>query len=950
MIKKLLHIQLAIISMLCVNAWAVDCTELWPGGAQTNNNSGLLKFEEGSKLVNNPSTTVFTKNLDDSSSKSCVSVSCVKSGSSAPTSAYSSFPNGSSDEISGTETIISPTSYNTLTIEVGATVTLNPGDYTFKNDLIIKENVTIIVSSGVVRLLVKQKLEIGEGSSINTTGMPSQLLLLANQDIIIKENATVKALIYAKQTLEIGEDSQITGAVSGKNVTLKKDSQVTYDSSSVNNSDFGGFCSGAVSGSDHLSLSHSGSAVTCAPETVTLTAHSADHSAYTSYLSSVTLSTSTNHGDWSIILGNGTLNNGTANDGAASYSFVAEDNGSVQLGLANTSIETLNINATDGSISETSGTALATEDQDLNFSANGLRFLANSVASSIGTQTSGKNSDLSPDAQTLELQAIRTSNSGTCEAALVNSHDIELAYECRDPGTCSTGIRATINGTNIGANSSGSINNYESVTLNFGGTADSTATFTLNYPDAGELRLYARYNIPNAGPVTGNSNSFVVKPVGLCIEATETNSVCASADPTILACNAFKKTDEAFNLRIKGVAWDGSLESNSALCSGNATTPNFQLDNITLTSNLIAPSPGNNANLGVTSFNMAAANNGVNTLNNQSMSEVGVFTITATPPTYLGQTIAASTSVNIGRFYPDHFNATPGPITEACISGGFTYLGQDFVNGYTITAKNTVNTTTLNYKDSFARLSNTLGTFTFAGIDNSNSGSPIPLSSRLSNPTNSVTWTNGVGSASSTLKLSRLGTSTLTTADGPFALSIGVLPSDADGATVLSSAFNLDTDNDSLSTNDHIQSNSASGVQRYGRLVIDNAFGPEVLNLAMTVHSEYWTGTAFTSNINDLCSVNLFTASNFIISDPDTDDSLTIALTSKTYPLTGSYTRNLILSAPNKAGPLDVSLNVPDWLEFNFSGGLSDADPSGRALFGQYRGNDRIIYWREQFN
>jgi len=708
---------------------------------------------------------------------------------------------------------------------------------------------------------------------------------------------------------------------------------------------------------DHLSLSHSHNAVTCAAETVTLTAHQADHSVDTSYLNTVNLTTSTNHGDWSIISGNGTLNNGTTNDGAASYSFVAADNGSVQLGLKNTAIETLNINASDGSISETGGSALASEDQNLIFNEAGFRFLANNTASTIGTQISGKDSDTAPGNQTLELQAIRTSlTTGACEAALVNNNNIELAYECLSPTTCSAN-RVAINGTNIGANNSGSASNYVPISLNFGNAIDSIATFKLNYPDAGQVRLHARYNIPlgNGNPsgnfLTGSSNNFVVKPAGLCVETTDTDSDCGASNET---CSLFRKAGDAFNLRITGVGWQTSGETHSDFCLGNSTTPNFQLNNITLTSNLVAPSPGTNATLGVTSFNMTSADNGAHNETSETISEVGVFTITATPPSYLGETIAASNSANIGRFYPDRFEVSAGAITEACNTGSFSYLGQDFTASYTLTAKNIAGNTTANYRNSFIRLAPSLSppltaplnTITLRAIDSS---IPTLLSGRLSESTTYNWHNNGTGTITSTLNLARLDTGTPgnSIVDGPFAAKIGVLSTDADGVTVQLSDRNLDTDNDS--TNDHVLIGTST--QRFGRIVIDNAFGPEVLDLKMPLRAEYWNGSTFITNTDDnACPGSQFVIGDFTISDADGSDSLTPAsLSSLTYQPLVMGAASLTLGAPNASGPLNITLNVPDWLKYDFDGNTSDDTPSAQAFFGQYRGNDRIIYWREQF-
>ncbi len=706
---------------------------------------------------------------------------------------------------------------------------------------------------------------------------------------------------------------------------------------------------------DHLSLNHSGSAFTCAAEPVDVIAHRSDHMIDTSYRQTINLSTSTNRGDWSLISGNGTLNNATANDGAASYTFVASDNGSVRLGLKNTAIETLNINVSDGSISETSGTALTSEDQNLSFNETGFRFLADNTPNAIGVQISGKDSNTGPGAQTLELQAIRTSPiTGACEAALVNNNNIDLAFECLNPSSC-TSSSVAINGTDIGANNNGPISTYLPVALDFGNATDTTATFKFNYPDAGQIRLHARYNIPlgngsaSGNFMTGTSNSFVVKPAGLCVEATEINSSCSSGDAS---CSTFKKAGEAFNLRISAVGWQTSGEIHADFCTGNSITPNFQLNGITLASNLVAPTPGTNASLGITGFNVAAADNGIHNIANQSVSEVGAFTLTATPPSYLGETIAASTSANIGRFYPDHFTVSNGLVTEACNAGGFSYLGQNFTASYLLTAKNTAGVSTTNYRDDFIRLDTSatpaLGSIDFGAIDNSG---PTLLSGRLTPVnTSSFSWNNnGTGTITSTLNLARLDTGTPgnSIADGPFTAQIGVLPTDEDLVTVSVSDRNLDTNNSA--PNDHVLVGSST--QRFGRIVLDNAFGPEVLDLKVPLRAEYWDGLAFITNtIDSACPGSQFVVSDFTISDADGTDSLTPAnLPSVTYQPLVMGTASLTLGAPNKSGPLNINLNVPDWLKYDFDGNASDDTPTAQAFFGQYRGNDRIIYWREQF-
>ncbi|EGG98940.1 MSHA biogenesis protein MshQ [gamma proteobacterium IMCC2047] len=186
-----------------------------------------------------------------------------------------------------------------------------------------------------------------------------------------------------------------------------------------------------------------------------------------------------------------------------------------------------------------------------------------------------------------------------------------------------------------------------------------------------------------------------------------------------------------------------------------------------------------------------------------------------------------------------------------------------------------------------------------------------------------------------------------------------MLPIDADGVTIAD--INLNTDN--TANNDHALIGVSN--QRYGRLVIDNAFGPEALPLGVPVRTEYWNYSAFITNTDDsasaiICPGSQFSASQFKVMDGDTNDSLS---PNNVNPLAFgpilSGESTLQLSAPNASGPLDIYLDlpasstpfvVPDWLRFDFNGDGTDQSPSGRALFGQYRSNDRIIYWQEKFD
>jgi MSHA biogenesis protein MshQ len=60
--------------------------------------------------------------------------------------------------------------------------------------------------------------------------------------------------------------------------------------------------------------------------------------------------------------------------------------------------------------------------------------------------------------------------------------------------------------------------------------------------------------------------------------------------------------------------------------------------------------------------------------------------------------------------------------------------------------------------------------------------------------------------------------------------------------------------------------------------------------------------------------------------------------------------QGLLLSSPGatNTGSVDVTLDAPSWLEYDWTGS-GPQDPFGTAIFGQFRGHDKVIYWREVY-
>lgn len=184
-----------------------------------------------------------------------------------------------------------------------------------------------------------------------------------------------------------------------------------------------------------------------------------------------------------------------------------------------------------------------------------------------------------------------------------------------------------------------------------------------------------------------------------------------------------------------------------------------------------------------------------------------------------------------GRFIPDHFVITPGALTPGC-SGAFTYFAQDgFSTAFTLTAQNASNATTQNYQSTFARL----GLTTYASYVFS-TALALPAGSVLASGATapSGTWTAGQATVLAKHQISRP-----TAPAAETAVTVQAKPVDPDGVTTATATA----------------VSAGSTPLRYGRLQITNAYGSELLDLPIPVSVQYYTGTAWTQNASDSCTV-----------------------------------------------------------------------------------------------
>lgn len=787
---------------------------------------------------------------------------------------------------------------------------------------------------------------------------------------------------YTQRAVQLVNNGDVAGAESDKIVSSTGTQSITW---TANNSfsqwtaAIATFAAGAAA-PDHYAVASAGTAVNCQPAPVTITAHDASHGAIAT-TDTITLSTSTGHGDWALTSGAGALSAGAANSGTASYTYASADGGSVGLTLRDTVAETVTVNVVDGAVTARSGAALASEDSAITFAPSGFQVTNGAnVATSVGTRIAGLSSASGSGAQSLALQAIRTdTRTGACTAAFSSGAtvNVSLAYQCNNPTACAGGQSFTVtnNGstTSIAANPASGVAAYTTVPLKFS-TANAEAPISLQYSDVGQVTLYVRYNIPlGNGSGSGNymlgSSQFVVQPATLALSnircTTYAAGSCAPSLPSP-GNNPGASTAAGAVFMPAGASFSATVTATNYL---GAVTPNFGQElsaaTVQLVPNLVLPAGGHNPSVAGA---FGGYSGGAATGTSFSWPEVGVITLTPTVASYLGSgPVSGTASGNVGRFVPSSFAVSLNtPVfATACSAGSFSYVGQPFT--YTVapvitaTAQAVGGATTLNYTGSLMRIANsslTGRTYTPTPATPSLNLSGLPAAA--ADPAIADLGAGQVAltfSAGSGLAFNR--TSPIAPFNANIALAINVI--DQDGAAAANPVTFGSGAGIAFST---------GATQYYGRLLLQNAAGSELLDLPMALTTQYYLNTAqgFVTNTQDACTAaptlsfagyqqNL-SAGETCVRDggsPGTSGQgcATAAAASIRYrgtALAGGF--NLVLAAPGSgnSGAMTVTATAPAWLQYlwNASAG-TNVNPAGMATFGVFPGPASRVYEREVY-
>ncbi len=142
-----------------------------------------------------------------------------------------------------------PGVYRLREVEVGyrGTLELSAGDYWIEKLTLASESRIVPVGAGTVRLHVAQSLELPWLARFNAEASgqardPSQLLVLAEGNVVLGSNTMVSGFVYARGNLTQQYASQLIGGAVAANLSLETQALARQDLAALGKLDFGLLC------------------------------------------------------------------------------------------------------------------------------------------------------------------------------------------------------------------------------------------------------------------------------------------------------------------------------------------------------------------------------------------------------------------------------------------------------------------------------------------------------------------------------------------------------------------------------------------------------------------------------------------------------------------------------------------------------------------------------------
>jgi len=703
----------------------------------------------------------------------------------------------------------------------------------------------------------------------------------------------------------------------------------------------------------HITTSNYG--IYCLPQTVTVAVRDASGNAFSGYGGTVTLSTTTGKGTWSLTSGGGTFTDAVPNDGLATYTFPGYQNSAIFALSYSSGAPVVTVDATQSSptVINDDGTQGA-----ITFAPSGFTVTSSPFTNPAGGVAAFASPQIAGSAFSVYLTAYGvnpTDNTCGIITSYAGTKSINFWSTYVNPATGT--VKATVNGNSAATAETSST--AQSVAFTSG-----QAAVTASYKDAGSLSLSmkdATTGNPNLTTgIRGSTGTLVSRPANFVVSNIK-NTASGVANPAATSATGavFIGAGQPFTATVTAVE------------SGGAATPNFgresPAESVKFSTVLVLPASGDAPSVTGT-FPAFAGGSATGTA--FGWPEVGIVNLVprVSDGDYLGSgDVVGNATGNVGRFIPYTFAvALNTPVfATGCNAGGFTYVGQPLV--YTIapmitaTAQALGGTTTLNYTGTLFKLTNSSLT--------GRAYTPTPATPALS--------LGGLPATSVDPVIVDLGTgqATMTFSSGTgllFARGGAIAPFNANVALSIHVI-----DLDGAAASNPVTFGAASGIafstgatQLYGRVALHNALGSELLDLPMPLTTEYYLSVTqgFATNLKDTCTAtpaltfsayqqNL-AAGGTCVRDAGSPGQSgvgcaaaapgSLAITANA--AAGNFNMHLQAPGSGKSGAVTVTAGAPTWLQYlwNSSTG-SVSSPSAMATFGVFPAPASRVHQREVY-
>ncbi len=835
---------------------------------------------------------------------------------------------------------------NTLAMGSGAKLILPKGNY-WISDLQLQPG-SLIELQGDVHLFIEKSTALN-GGIVNDSGDHS-LMVFAYNDITLNGSEAFNGYLYSDQTVTINIGATVNGRVTSRYLVMH--GGVIND-----------FEPEPVEELNHYRIEFTSGALSCAAKEVRVRAcENSDCTTESSVSSYVELTVDgSKYSDLNFV-------------GNTSTGVWHPQGGTALLGIGGASPSAPVQCYIDGS-------PVANDQCLLTFEDSGLYF-------DVPDTISAKNSD------DFTLYAVKKdTQTQQCQALFSNENKrIDFSFDYERPSVAD-GVNnpapLTLNSVNSPSTTT-QIAGSGSQSLNVQFDVNGKASLNVNYPEAGVVRLSAELihsvTLPTGDTETldlVHSDPFTAAPAGFHFFNVSANNRCDSSDPLNADCKVLTKAGEGFPMQVKAVAWQSDSDNDFG---DNVALQNFQFSALPMQAKVDQPSAGSDGTLAVTesNFNLVGGETAQQIVN-QSWDEVGTMKVElASDISYEGVNIAQtqSSSELFGRFIPAYLEVIGNRPEIAPSCTGFTYMDQpfSFVSGLEphikIRGFNMSDSETYNYQiGDWWRYKRQV-----SSADNSwperqyQDSSDMAALEDVASPSVSGTLTyiqlDGEPNRADLIgaEIAYLRTKNPVV---PFAATFDLVLSASDVSDEDGVCYQVNAAGECQPYRfENIgQDQSIPMMLRYGRMVLDNGYGPESESLRLPVSAQYVANLntegkgEWQSSSEDNCSVY----QTFDSADSGEESTTGLYMTTpSSFPGISVYGEismssragsliagkgYLYFSIPNSAGEIQLKQHVEPWLKWfwNFDGDKPDElyDPRATGYLGTYRGHDKVIFWRE---